>query len=429
MNNNSVLLARNISNINYSECTLDNGLHVILHRDTSNPLVSVNIWYHVGSKDEDPGKTGFAHLFEHMMFQGSKNITKAEHFKYIQQAGGIVNGSTSQDRTNYYESVPSNQLELVLWLESDRMGYLNVNRENFDNQRDVVKEEKRQNYDNVPYGSKWSNLFNYAFKHEPYEWVPIGSMKDLDNATLDDAIDFYKRYYSPSNAVITVSGDIENYAALELVKKYFGNIGPGHNGKKKFADLKYSFGEVKEIIYDSVQVPGIYIAYKIPGLLSDESPAVDLLTTILGESRSSRLYSKIVYEKKLAKSSSAFVWDNELGGLLIISAMGYVDSDPDEIVKNITELVEKLKSETVSDEELDKAKNKLESSMVETIQTNIGKADMLNYFWTYFKNTNLINTLISKYDSITKQDILKAANKYLKSDNRVVLQYLSQSKK
>jgi len=427
MQNNSISAARDIANINFTEHSLDNGLHVILHKDSSNPLVSVDLWYHVGSKDEDPGKTGFAHLFEHMMFQGSENISKAEHFRYIQHAGGILNGSTDQDRTNYYETVPSNQLELVLWLESDRMGYLNVNQENFDNQRDVVKEEKRQVCDNVPYGSKWSNLFNRAFKGEPYEWVPIGSMEDLNNAALEDAINFYKIYYSPSNAVISISGDIENRNALELVNKYFGKIQPNITNKKNFPRIKYSSGEIKDTIYDSIQVPGIYIAYKIPGILSKESPALGLLTTILGESRSSRLYSKIVYEKRLAKSASSFIWDNELGGLIIISCMGYIDSNPSEIEKAVTDEIEKLQTQRVTEEELEKAKNKLETIMIESLQTNIGKADNLAHFRTFFKDTNQINTLLNKYSLITADYILSVTKKYLNKDNRVILNYLNKS--
>lgn len=427
MQNNSGTAARILTDINYSEYTLDNGLHVILHEDNSSPLVSVDLWYHVGSKDEDPGKTGFAHLFEHMMFQGSKNISKAEHFKYVQHAGGIVNGSTSQDRTNYFETVPSNQLELVLWLESDRMGFLNVNKENFDNQRDVVKEEKRQVYDNVPYGSKWSNLFRGAFKDEPYEWVPIGSMEDLNNATLEDAVNFYNRYYSPSNAVITLSGDIESKNALELVNKYFGGIKSSRADKKNFKEIKFSNGELKSIIYDNVQVPAVYIAYKVPGLISAESPALDILTSILGESRSSRLYSKIVHEKNLAKSSSAFMWDNELGGLIIITSMGYVDSDPGEIEKAVTEEAERLMTTPVSEKELEKAKNKLETAITESLQTNIGKAETFSYFRTFFKDTGQINKFQNKYSPITSNDVMNAAKKYLNSSNRVILNYLNKS--
>src|SRR4030095_14014756 len=424
---NSQLISHKTTSIDFKEKNLDNGLNVILHKDATNPIVTLDIWYRVGSKDEDKGKTGFAHLFEHIMFQGSKNVKKAEHFKYVQHAGGIVNGSTNQDRTNYYESLPSNQLELALWLESDRMAFLNVNQENFDNQREVVKEEKRQRNDNVPYGSKWMNLFKYSFKGEPYEWVPIGSMEDLNNATLMDALKFYERYYSPSNASIIIAGDIEYETTFEQTNKYFGNIKSNKVNRKNFAGLNFHTGEVRDIIYDTVHIPAIFIAYKIPGIDSMDAPAIELLSTILGESRSSRLYSNIVYKKNLAKSANCFVWGNELGGLLIISCMGLYNSDLDELEKKVTEEIENLIPSEVSEAELEKAKNSMESYLVDTLQTNIGKAEMLAFFKTYFNDPALINTVLEKYSKISPIDIKKIASKYLTSDNRVVLFYLNKS--
>ena len=422
-NNSKPALTRNFTQIDFKEFDLPNGLHLIVHRDTSTPIVSVDIWYHVGSKDEDKEKTGFAHLFEHMMFQGSSHVKKTEHFNFIHQAGGTLNGSTSHDRTNYFETLPSNQLKLALWLESDRMGYLNVNSENFNNQRDVVKEEKRQRQDNVPYGTKWLNLFSKSFKGEPYGWVPIGSMDDLDNATLEDAVSFYKRYYSPSNAVVVISGDINFDEAFEYTNRYFGNISRNVTDKKVFPKIGFNVGEVKETIYDSIQIPAIFIGYKIPGLKSDDAPALELFTSILGESKSSRLYSNIVYRNNLAKSAGAFAWDNELGGLLVISAMGFVNSDLDEIEKSITEETNKLITGTIAGGEIDKAKNNLEAGIIESLQTNIGKADTLAYYWTYFRNTNLVNTVFDKYSGITEDDIKKAASKYILDNNRVVLHY------
>ena len=223
--------------IEFTEYDLNNGLHVILHQDKTNPIVTLNVWYHVGAKDEDTKRTGFAHLFEHMMFQGSKDIGKAEHFTYIQKAGGTLNGTTNQDRTNYFETVPSNQLELVLWLESDRMSFLNVTQENFDNQREVVKEEKRQRYDNVPYGNRWGNLYKRAFKDQVYEWLPIGSMEDLNDADLGYAQEFYSKYYSPDNAVIVISGDIDFDNSKNSFKKYFGDLKPCKTNKNKYPEI------------------------------------------------------------------------------------------------------------------------------------------------------------------------------------------------
>lgn len=426
-NNSKPIITRNISDIKFEEYDLDNGLHVILHEDKTNPIVTIDLWYHVGSKNEARGKTGFAHLFEHMMFQGSENVKRTEHFKYIQKAGGYLNGSTSQDRTNYYESLPSNQLELALWLESDRMGSLDVNQENFDNQRDVVIEEKNQRNDNVPYGTKWSNLFKYSFKNEPYEWVPIGSIEDLNNATLEDAKKFYAKYYSPSNAVVTISGDISCDSALEKVHKYFGSIKSNIKFKDNFGEIKFNTGEVKEKVYDAVKIPGVFIAFKIPGLTENETPALELLTSILGSSRSSRLYSNVVYDRKLSKSANSFMWDNELGGLLIISCLGFVNSNPDEIEKGVTETIENLMIKPVTDFEIEKSKNYLETLITDSLQTNLGKAENLSYYRTYFKDTGLINTNYEKYSKITAEEIMRTATKYLVNDNRVVLHYISKN--
>jgi len=424
MINNPKPVSPDIENIKFVEHVLDNGLRVILHEDNTNPIVTVDLWYHVGSKNEEKGKTGFAHLFEHLMFQGSKNIKRTEHFRYVQMAGGILNGSTNQDRTNYYESLPSSQLELALWLESDRMGYLNVNQENFDNQRDVVKEEKRQRNDNVPYGTKWMNLFKYSFRDEPYEWVPIGSIEDLNNATLEDAKTFYRKYYSPSNAVIVVSGDINYDSALEKVNRYFSGLRSNLKKSNNSFEVKFNFGEVKENVYDSIQIPGVFIGYKIPGATSGEIPALELLTLILGSSKSSQLYTNLVYKKRLAKSAGSFIWDNEFGGLIIISCIGFVDSNPEEIEKGITETIGNLLTNKISDFELEKAKNSAEAYIIETMQTNLGKAEKLAFYSTFFNNTGLINSIFEKYANLTSDDILKTASKYFVNKNRVILHYL-----
>jgi predicted Zn-dependent peptidase len=409
--------------VEFQEFDLDNGLHVILHKDNTNPIVSVNIWYHVGAKDEEPGKTGFAHLFEHMMFQGSKNVGKAQHFTYIQKAGGTLNGTTNQDRTNYFETAPSNQLELLLWLESDRMATLNVTQENFDNQREVVKEEKRQRYDNVPYGSRWGEIMKRAFKNQTYEWIPIGSMEDLNSAVLTDAQEFYRKYYSPDNAVLVISGDIEYTDAKKLVEKYFGDLKPAKTKKKKYTGIIFNQGEVKDVIYDNVQLPAMYMAYKVPGATSKEIYALEVLSMLLGDGKSSRLYNTIVYEKKLAKSISSFVWDNEVGGMLIISATGFKNTNLDELEKEITNQINKIINEEIQVDEMQKVKNSIESDYTDNIQTTMGKADLLAYYWTYFKNSNLINTSVEKYLDVTKEDVTNAAKKYLNSGNRVILHY------
>lgn len=409
--------------IEFEEFDLTNGLHVIMHEDNTNPIVSVDIWYHVGAKDEDPGRTGFAHLFEHMMFQGSDNIGKSEHFNYVQKAGGTVNGTTSQDRTNYFESAPSNQLELLLWLESDRMQTLKVTQENFDNQREVVKEEKRMRYDNAPYGSRWAEMMKRAFKGQTYEWVPIGSMEDLNNADLKYAQDFYKKYYSPDNAVLVISGDIDYDKARQLTEKYFGDIAPAGTKKNTYPEITFNGGEVRDVIYDNVQLPAVYMGYKIPGIKSKEVRALEIASMIIGDGRSSRLYENIVYKKKSAKSAGSFVWDNEVGGLFIVYATGFKNTNCDSLEADITSLIDLLQNTEVLDKELEKAKNSIENDQINSRQTILGKADALASYWTFHKNTAMINTIVDEYLSVTKDDVLDAARKYLSTNNRVVLYY------
>ncbi len=422
-------LSTQTAKIDFEEFDLSNGLHVILHKDNSNPIVSVDIWYHVGAKDEDPGRTGFAHLFEHMMFQGSGNVKKTEHFNYIQNAGGTLNGTTNQDRTNYFETAPSNQLELLLWLESDRMSTLQVTQENFDNQREVVKEEKRQRYDNVPYGSRWGEMMKRLFKGQTYEWIPIGSMEDLNSADLNYAQEFYRKYYSPDNAVLVISGDIEYDNARRLAEKYFGDLKPANTKKKKYTEIIYNQGEVKDIIYDNVQLPAVYIGYKIPGTTSKDIQELEILSMIMGDGRSSRLYSDIVYDKKSAKSAGSFIWDNEIGGMFIITATAFKNTNADSLIADITRIADSFGTAPVTDKELEKAKNSIENDYISSMQTIMGKADALASYWTFHKNTGLVNTMVDEYLAVTKEDIMKAAKKYLTKDNRVVLTYLPKNGK
>ncbi|NOS83828.1 MAG: insulinase family protein [Ignavibacteria bacterium] len=417
-------LSTQTAKIDFEEFDLSNGLHVILHKDNTNPIVSVDIWYHVGAKDEDPGRTGFAHLFEHMMFQGSGNVKKTEHFNYIQNAGGTLNGTTNQDRTNYFETAPSNQLELLLWLESDRMSTLQVTQENFDNQREVVKEEKRQRYDNVPYGSRWGEMMKRLFKGQTYEWIPIGSMDDLNSADLNYAQEFYRKYYSPDNAVLVISGDIEYGNARMLAEKYFGGLKPASTVKRKYPEIIFNQGEVKDVIYDNVQLPAVYIGYKIPGTTNKDIQELEMLAMILGDGRSSRLYRDIVYNKKSAKSAGSFIWDNEIGGMFIVTATAFKNTNADSLIADITDIINGLSASAITDKELEKVKNSIENDYISNMQTIMGKADALAAYWTYHKNTGLINTMVDEYLAITKEDILKTAKKYLTPDNRVVLTYL-----
>ena len=410
-------------NIDFVEYDLPNGLHVILSQDKTNPIVCVDIWYHVGSKDEKPDKTGFAHLFEHMMFQGSQNVGKTEHFKYVQEAGGTLNGSTTQDRTNYFETLPSGQLETALWLESDRMSTLKVNRENFDNQREVVKEEKRQNYDNVPYGNRFNYMFKLLYNNHPYNWIPIGSMDDLNRAVLSDAQNFYKKFYCPNNASIAIVGDIDIAETRTLVDKYFGTLKSSDPIIRSYPEIEFHGGEKTDTIYDNIQLPSVYAAYKIPGITTKENLCFELLSTILSNGRSSRLYKDIVYDKKLARTINTFNYGLELGGLFIISSGGYPRSDLSLIRKEVESVLDNLALENVTDWELQKAKNVYETNIENRTQTVRGKAELLNQYHTFFNNTPYVNSLIENVQEITAGEIRDAVKKYLTLDNRAVLYY------
>ncbi|MCS7229441.1 MAG: pitrilysin family protein [Candidatus Kryptonium sp.] len=411
--------------IEFIEYDLPNGLHVILHEDHSAPIVAVNIWYHVGSKNEDTNRTGFAHLFEHMMFQGSANVKKAEHMAYIQKAGGTFNASTSWDRTNYFQVVPSHQLELVLWLESDRMTSLNVNQENFDNQREVVKEERRWRVDNRPYGTQWEETFKRLFKVHPYRWPVIGYMEHLNAATVEDAKKFFDTYYVPNNAVLVIAGDIDVEKTKKLIEKYFGDIPRGkHEIKRPNVVEPPLTQQVRDTIYDNIRLPAVFISFKIPKDGEKDYYALDLLANILGSGRSSRLYQKLVYEKRIAQNVNVFAIGMEDAGVFKIDAYCAIGHTPEEVEKEIWNEIEKIRTELVAEKELQKAKNQTEAQIISGYQTVLQKADQLARYYVIHKNTNKINTELDEILSITREDIREAANKYLKPDKSVVLYYL-----
>jgi len=330
----------NILNIEYKKHILDNGLEVVLYQDKSLPIVSVNLWYKVGSANEVDGKTGFAHLFEHMMFQGSKNVPKEKHFKFIEEAGGNLNGSTSLDRTNYYETLPSNSLELALWLESDRMGFLleSLTQDKLDNQKDVVMNERRQRYDNQPYGLAWEIIFSNLFpKKHPYHWPTIGWMKDIEKFELNDVIDFFKKYYSPNNASLVVAGDIEYNSALQLVKKYFDEIPKG----KPFAEVSVTVEKLTEnkkiVHHDNIQLSKIYLAWETAKLYDTDDATLDVLSDILTGSKNGRLFQSLVFEKQIAQDISSFQYSACLTGMFIIIATAKPGVSLDELKAGIGE--------------------------------------------------------------------------------------------
>ena len=316
-------MSKNLLKIDYEKYTLANGLQVILYPDQTFPLVAVNVWYRVGSANEKPGKTGFAHLFEHMMFQGSQNIPKEGHFRYVQEAGGSLNGSTSIDRTNYFETVPANYYELPLWLESDRMGFMlgGLTQEKLDNQKDVVMNERRQNYENQPYGRAWETLFSNLFSADhPYSWPTIGWMEDIAKFELDDVKKFFGTYYSPNNATLVVGGNFDPMIMKDKIEKYFGEIPKGIPVPAIVTSKQFITGAKKVILEDQVQLPRIYLAWHTEKAFSKNDAAIDILSDILTSAKNSRLQKSLVFEKQIVQDIYSFQYSAKLDGSFIIVA-------------------------------------------------------------------------------------------------------------
>lgn len=411
--------------INFKEYDLDNGLHVILHQDKSTPVVAVTVLYHVGSKNEKPDKTGFAHFFEHLMFSGTKDIAPGEYYKLVQNAGGELNASTSQDRTIYYEVLPSNQLALGLWLESERMQYLKIDSQTVELQRNIIKEERRQRYDNQPYGGMLEEIFKRAYKVYPYKWIPIGSVQYIDKAPVADFENFYKTYYVPQNATLSIAGDINIDQAKNLIKEYFSGIPKGIN-KIYRPDVVEppQTKEIQDTIYDNIQLPAVVEAYHIPALGSKDFYAIDMLTTLLSAGKSSRLYKALVDEQQKAVDVEAYSFGMEAPGLFI--TLGIVKSgiNPNDLEDSMNAEIEKIKNQLISEEELQKLKNQIETRTVDADATDAGIAENLAEYHVLYGNTNLISTNLQRYMDVTREDIKDAADKYLQKNNRVMLYYL-----
>jgi zinc protease len=419
--------------INFTEFKLANGLRVIFHEDHSTPLVAVNVWYHVGSKNEVPGRTGFAHLFEHMMFQGSKHYDN-DFFVPLQEAGGNLNGSTNTDRTNYWEVVPSNFLELALWLESDRMGYLldSMTEEKLANQRDVVKNEKRQNYDNRPYGLVSAKIAETMYpKNHPYHWLTIGSLDDLTAASMDDVKDFFRRFYTPNNASLVVAGDINTVEARKLVEKYFGPLQPGPEVKKPITTQPVLAKEVRLEMDDRVSLPRIYMTWHTVPQFSQDDASLDTLANIFTGGKGSRLYKSLVYEKQIAQEVSAFHNSRELAGQFQIVATakqpGKTQAETEAILKElenaINEEIAKLKAEPPTAEELARVYNAREASSTYSLQTVGGfggKSDQLNQYAVFLNNPGGFQEDLARYRRVAAEDVSRMANTYL-TNNRLIL--------
>ncbi len=414
--------------IPYERFTLDNGLRVIFSHDSASPVVAVNLWYNVGSKNERPGRTGFAHLFEHMMFQGSANVPETAHFSYIEKAGGSLNGSTWLDRTNYFETVPSHYLELALWLESDRLGYLlpAMTQEKLDNQRDVVKNERRWRVDNQPYGD-WDERVQamlYPPDH-PYHHSVIGSMEDLDAASLDDVGEFFRTYYAPNNAVLTLCGDFDPARARELIGTYFGSLprGPKIPAVPGRTELPAKLGEGKrEVIPQDITLPRIYASYRIPAYGTDSFYPAIVAAHVLGDGKSSTLYRELV-RGGLAQDVFALPFPVVLGAAVLVTwTTANPGTSAERLEKALRDATTKL--EQVEDHDVERAIRMIEASRLMDLQQVEERADALSMYETLFGDPGRINTELNRIRSVSAADVRRFASQYLSSDNRVVLVYV-----
>ncbi|MEO8069528.1 MAG: pitrilysin family protein [Flavobacteriales bacterium] len=410
--------------IEYTEFDIDNGLHVILHEDHSTPIVSVSVMYHVGSKNEEANRRGFAHFFEHLLFEGSANIERGEFSKYVEKAGGVLNANTNGDRTYYYEVLPSNQLELGLWLESERMLHAKVDQKGVDTQREVVKEERRQRYENQPYGSILIEVLKRAYTVHPYQWPTIGFMEDLNAASEADYRAFYKTYYIPNNAVLVVAGDIKKDAAKELVKKYFGGIPKGNDVPTVKAKEPEMNGEVRDVVKDNIQLPAVVQAYRIPALNTDDFYAVDMLNRLLSNGNSSRLQKRLKDEEEKALVVGSFSLPFEHPGLAIAFAIAAVGVQPDSLEKSMNAEFERAGKEPISDTELAKLKVQLETEFVQGNSRITGVAENLANAYTFAGDTKTVNSELDRYLAVTPADIQRVAKQYFIPSNRVVLYYV-----
>ncbi len=415
--------------IQFEKYTLPNGLTVILHQDKSAPVVAVTTLYHVGSKNEDTARTGFAHFFEHLLFEGSENIKRGEFDKYVSNAGGELNANTSQDRTFYYELLPSNQLGLGLWLESERMMHAKIEQVGVNTQREVVKEEKRQRIDNQPYGTILTEVLRRAYKVHPYRWAPIGSMEHLNAAQLSEFIDFYKTFYVPNNCVLSIAGDFDIAKTKQLIQAYFGPVAKGKKPINRPNVIEPPLGgEVRDKVEDNIQLPAVIQSYRAPSQTSSEYYAFNVLSTLLSSGESSRMNRILVDQQEMAVAAFAIPFFNEDAGLFINYALPNMGYTPEALEVAMDSVIDDLKVNLVSEKEFQKVQNQIESQFVSSNSTMAGIAESLANYQVYFGDANLINTEIEKYRKVTRQDLMNVAKKYLNKDNRVVLYYVPKTK-
>ncbi len=421
-------------NISYRKYVLDNGLTVLIHEDHKVPVVSVNTWYHVGSGYEKPGRTGFAHLFEHLMFMGSGHVPQGEFDKLLEAAGGENNGSTNVDKTNYFEDVPTNALELPLYLDSDRMGFLvdAMSPSSVDAQRSVVKNERRQSYENRPYGLAWEIIYKNLYPEgHPYSWRTIGSMTDLSAASYEDVVEFFKTYYVPNNACLSIAGDVNPEEVINLVKKWYGNIPAGkpvppqNPGAAKLTEEKIITFE------DKVQLPRLYMAWITPQIFAPGDAEFDVLSSILGSGKNSRLYKRLVYELQIAQDVDVMQISEKLSSQFMIIATARAGHNLDELKNVIQEEIDKIKKEPPEQRELQRSVNQSEASFLDRLERIGGFggiADQLNSYFYFTGNPDYFNEDLARYKALSPGDIQAIAQTYLADNARVVLSIVPNGK-
>ncbi len=411
--------------VSFEEYNLDNGLHVILHQDQTAPLVTTSVMYNVGGKDRTEGRTGFAHFFEHLLFEGTENIERGEFMNIVSSRGGRLNANTSQDRTYYYEVLPSNQVELGLWLESERMLHPVIDKIGVDTQNEVVKEEKRLRVDNAPYGKFLTTVESNLFKVHPYKDPNIGYMEDLDAATLEEFIAYKNKYYHPNNAVLVVAGDIDIDVIKNKIKEYFAPIPSGPKVERNFPQEKPIVEEIRtSTTDDNIQIPAMITAYRTPGFAERDAYVLDMISTYLSGGKSSKLYKKMVDENKQALEVGAFNIGYMDYGMYVIYSLPVGDTSLDVLVDEISSEVETLRSELISERDHQKLLNIFENNFVNANSSVEGIANSLARYYLLYGDSNLINDQINIYRSITREEMKAVANKYLNDNQRVVIDYL-----
>jgi predicted Zn-dependent peptidase len=417
--------------VEFEEFDLDNGLHVILHQDNTAPVVITSVMYDVGGKDGDRSRTGFAHFFEHLLFEGSENIGRGEFMKIIPANGGTFNANTSQDRTYYYEIFPSNKLELGLWMESERMLHPVIDQIGVDTQNEVVKEEKRQRV-NAPYGgSRMNEVFEHAFVSHPYRWTPGGSPEYINQANLSEFMEFYKTFYVPNNACISIAGDISMSQSKEWIEKYFGTIPRGTSAVPRPTVVEpEKFAEVRDTVYDNIQLPAVVQAYHGPAQGTQDAYAVEMMSMILSQGNSSRLQKNVVDKQQKAVYAGAFPMPTEDPGLLLMFGIANMGTEVLALEDAMNVEVSRMSEELISIEEFEKLRNQIENDFISGNTSMAGIAESLSDYYLYYDGeTNLVNTELERYFNVTREAILEVAKKYLRPSNRVTLHYLPKTEK